>query len=163
MRTVNYLGLDYGTKRVGVSICHGDVGVALPMDAIVAAADGEKIEKICAVVAKNSISAIAIGYPINMDGSAGRKAAEVDEFIEKLERALPSGVRIFRSDERLTSEQADCAGRADGSRQSAAKKRKRRKSGATDSIAAAIILNDFLSETVRNGVAGCNCDTAGGG
>ncbi|MDR3144283.1 MAG: Holliday junction resolvase RuvX [Puniceicoccales bacterium] len=146
---MNYMGIDYGAKRVGVSICHGDVGIVLPMCAIVSDCDGEKIEKICEMVEKNCVNEIAVGYPLNMDGSVGKNASEVDNFIEKLARALPDDVKISRADERLTSDQATRDRRAIENGQSPAKKRKQRRSGAIDSAAAAIILNDFLNENVK--------------
>ncbi|MDR1433107.1 MAG: Holliday junction resolvase RuvX [Puniceicoccales bacterium] len=141
---MNYLGIDYGKKRMGLSICHSDVRIALPMDAIVSDSDAEKIEKICLAVEKNKIGEIAIGYPINMDGSMGSKAREVDAFIGKLSSKLPCDVKINRVDERLTSEQAGNEAKSSRGGQSPGKKRRQRRRGIIDSLAATIILRDFL-------------------
>jgi putative Holliday junction resolvase len=143
---MNYLGIDYGRKRVGVSICHDDVRIVLPMDAIISSDDGEKIEKICELVERNKIGEIVIGYPLNMNGTIGNMAKEVDSFIGRLVARLPSYTKITRTDERLTSEQATKDSRAFYCRQSAAKKQKHRRRGVIDSMAAAVILQDFLDK-----------------
>ncbi|MDR2776563.1 MAG: Holliday junction resolvase RuvX [Puniceicoccales bacterium] len=143
---VNYLGIDYGSRRVGISICHGEVKLVLPMKAIVSKCYDEKVEKIYATVEENNIDEIAIGYPINMDGTRSGKAKQVDRFIEVLSNRLPGGVRINLVDERLTSEQAIDEQKRFYTKQSASRTRKRRNRGIIDSQAAMIILEDFLRE-----------------
>ncbi|MDR0742063.1 MAG: Holliday junction resolvase RuvX [Puniceicoccales bacterium] len=143
---VNYLGIDYGSRRVGISICHGDVKLVLPMKAIVSECDDEKVEKICTMVEENNIDEIAIGYPINMDGTRSGKTKQVDRFIEILSNRLPSGIKINLVDERLTSEQAIDEQKRFYTKQSASKTRKRRNRGIIDSQSAMIILEDFLRE-----------------
>jgi putative Holliday junction resolvase len=136
---VNYLGIDYGRKRTGMSICHGNIGISLPIGAIISEDDGEKIAKICKIISRESVGEVVVGYPLRMDGSVGNKAKEVDDFIEKLSAFLPRGVKITRSDERLTSEQADSEATSIRGKQSPSKKKKWRKSGTTASNAAALI------------------------
>jgi putative Holliday junction resolvase len=116
------------------------------MDAIISENDGGKIDKILRIVEQNAIDGIAIGYPLNMDGTAGDMAKEVDKFVEKLASKLPSGVQIARMDERLTSEQAIGTSKLFHGRQSASRKKKERRRGSLDSQAAMIILQDFLAE-----------------
>jgi putative Holliday junction resolvase len=120
------------------------------MDAIVASDDGEKVEKICLLVHKNKIGEIVMGYPLNMDGTSGAKAKEVDNFIGKLSKKLSGDVKITVMDERLTSEQAMDLGKAFHPKQSPAKKRKHRRRGTTDSVAALVILQDFLQDFLRS-------------
>jgi putative Holliday junction resolvase len=143
---VNYLGIDYGRKRTGLSICHGEIGIVLPIDAIITEDDEKKIDKICEIIRENKITGIAIGYPLNMDGTVGNMAKQVDVFVEKLAIKLPGGVEITRMDERLTSEQASEELQLFHGRQSANRKRKQRRRGSTDSQAAMIILQDFIDK-----------------
>ncbi|MDR1457669.1 MAG: Holliday junction resolvase RuvX [Puniceicoccales bacterium] len=143
---VNYLGIDYGSRRVGISIYHWDVKLVLPMKAIVTECDDEKVEKICTMVKENSVDGIAIGYPMNMDGTRSDMAKQVDRFIEILSSKLPSNIKINLVDERLTSEQATNEQKLFYTKQSASKTRKRRNRGIIDSQAAMIILEDFLWE-----------------
>lgn len=147
---MNYLGVDFGTKRVGLSIYSDDVKVILPLPAILAVDEDKKLEKILQIVKSEKISVIAVGYPINMDGTIGEKAKEVEIFVEKLSRKLGNGIEIFKIDERLTSEEAIGYNNKFYGRRSPTKKVKRRKSGVVDSQSAMIILRDFL---IENGIA----------
>lgn len=147
---MNYLGIDFGTKRVGLSIYSDDVKIILPLPAILSVDDDKKFEEILHIVKLEKISIIAVGYPINMDGTIGEKAKAVEIFIEKLGRKLSNDIKIFKVDERLTSEEATGYDNKFYGRQSPTKKVKRRKSGVVDSQSAMIILRDFLFE---NGIA----------
>lgn len=147
---MNYLGVDFGTKRVGLSIYSDDVKVILPLPAILAVDEDKKLEKILQIVKSEKISVIVVGYPINMDGTIGDKAKEVEIFVGKLGRKLGDGIEIFKIDERLTSEEATGYDNKFYGRRSPTKKVKRRKSGVVDSQSAMIILRDFLFE---NGIA----------
>jgi putative Holliday junction resolvase len=143
---VNYLGIDLGQKRTGVSIFHGDVRIVLPMEAIVTTDDDVKIQKICEIVKRDRIDEIVIGYPLNADGSIGKKANEINNFAAKLSQQLPKGIKISFFDERFTSEQAAHSGTLAYGGQSPAKKQKQRKLGVVDSLSAAVILQEFLNE-----------------
>jgi len=143
---VNYLGVDFGTKRVGLSIYSDGVKVILPLPAILSVDDNKKFEEILQIVKSEKISVIAVGYPINMDGTIGEKAKEVEIFVGKLGRKLGDDIEIFKVDERLTSEEAIGYDNKFYGRRSPTKKVKRRKSGVVDSQSAMIILRDFLFE-----------------
>ena len=95
----------------------------------------ERLAHIEKQIKERKVEAIAIGYPLNMDGTVGFKAKEVDVFIEKLENRFH--LPVTRVDERLTSHlvEQDYKDR---------KKKIDPKSGAIDSSAACIILQDFL-------------------
>jgi putative Holliday junction resolvase len=145
-KSTNYLGVDHGSRRTGLSIFHGAVGIVLPMAAAVG--DGEAtVNKICDAVRQNDVSAVVVGYPLLVDGSVGSAAKEVDRFIEKLRRRLPSAVEIHRADERLTSEGAEHAIAAAHGHRSHARLKKMRSAGVIDSQAAVLILRDFLGST----------------
>lgn len=147
---MNYLGVDFGTKRVGLSIYSDGVKVILPLPAILSVDDNKKFEEILQIVKSEKISVIAVGYPINMDGTIGEKAKEVEIFVGKLGRKLGDDIEIFKIDERLTSEEAIGYDNKFYGRRSPTKKVKRRKSGVVDSQSAVIILRDFL---IENGIA----------
>ena len=130
------LGIDYGTKRVGLA--HGDdVGVATPLPALIDADESARWEKLGEVIAQRRITDLVLGYPYNMDGSAGFKAKEVDAFAAKLKARF--GLPVHLVDETLTSAEAES---------SIAKKDRRgvRGSGLVDSRAACLILQDFLDQ-----------------
>ncbi len=130
------LGIDYGTKRVGLA--HGDeVGVALPLPALIDPDEAARWQKLGELIRQRRITDLVVGYPYNMDGSVGFKAKEVDVFVGKLEKEF--GLPVHRVDETLTSYAAEST---------IAKKDRRdvRASGLVDSRAACLILQDFLDQ-----------------
>lgn len=138
------LGIDYGTKRVGLA--HGDdLGVATPLPALIDAEDAARWTKLAEVITQRRITDLVLGYPYNMDGSVGFKAKEVDAFAAKLN--LQFSLPVHRVDETLTSYAAEAT---------IAKKSRRavRDSGLIDSRAACLILQDFLDQRLPPQVLG---------
>ncbi len=132
------LGIDYGSRRIGLS--YGDaIGVATPLPALVQATPEQRWAGLAAVIRERRITDLVLGYPYNMDGTAGFKAKEVDAFAARLktEFALP----VHLVDERLTSYEAE-------STIGKAQRRQVRASGIVDSRAATLILQDFLDQRV---------------
>ena len=130
------LGIDYGTKRVGLA--HGDeIGVATPLPALVDADEAVRWRKLGELVKQRRITDLVLGYPYNMDGSVGFKAKEVDAFAARLKTEF--GLPVHLVDETLTSSEAES---------SIAKKDRRgvRDSGLIDSRAACLILQDYLDQ-----------------
>jgi putative Holliday junction resolvase len=130
------LGIDYGTKRVGLA--HGDdIGVATPLPALVDAEAPMRWKKLGEIIRQRRITDLVLGYPYNMDGSVGFKAKEVDAFGAELKKQF--GLPVHLVDETLTSYAAEST---------IAKKARRevRDSGLVDSRAACLILQDFLDQ-----------------
>ena len=129
------LGIDYGARRIGLS--YGDeLGVATPLPALTDADPAKRWAALLDVVAKRRITDLVIGYPLNMDETAGFKAKEVDAFAARLRAECKLPVHLV--DERLTSYEAE-------STIAKSKRRDVRASGIIDSRAATIILQDFLN------------------
>jgi putative Holliday junction resolvase len=129
------LGIDYGTRRIGLS--YGDeLGVATPLPALTDADAMKRWSALVELIAQRRITDLVVGYPLNMDGTAGFKAKEVDSFVARLRSELKLPVHLI--DERLTSYEAEST---------IAKSRRRevRASGIIDSRAATIILQDYLN------------------
>jgi putative Holliday junction resolvase len=131
----NYLGVDYGTKRIGLAWAD-DLGIALPIGAFPGVDDHYYLENLRKVVDQKKINEIIVGYPIHMDGTVGIRAKEVDIFIKVLEEEFK--IPIHRVDERLTSLAAEEA----MGKQSV--KKKKQNLGKIDASAAGIILRDFI-------------------
>jgi len=130
------LGIDYGAKRVGLSF-GDDIGVATPLPALLEAEPEKRWASLALLVKARRITDFVIGYPFNMDGSAGFKAKEVDVFAARLEKIF--GLPVHRVDERLTSYEAE-------ETIPKSKRRDVRASGLVDSRAATIILQDYLDD-----------------
>ena len=86
-------------------------------------------------IVQQNAQVLIVGYPINMDGTIGPKAKEVDLFIEELIKRF--NLPVERVDERLSSHTV-----LQGFKEE--KTKPRRKSGEIDSRAAALILQDFI-------------------
>lgn len=137
---MNYLGIDWGEKRIGLA--HADeVGIAVPLPAAVAASKKERLRHIERTIAERRIEEIVCGYPLNMNGSVGFKAKEVDVFIAEIEKRF--GLPVHRIDERLSSHSVEQGLKGQ-------KKKPDRRSGEIDSRSAALILQDFIEEQNLN-------------
>ena len=138
------LGIDYGTKRVGLA--QGDeIGVATPLPALIDADPAVRWVKLGELIKLRRITELVLGYPYNMDGSVGFKAKEVDAFAAKLKEQF--GLPVHLVDETLTSYAAEST---------IAKKSRRevRDSGLVDSRAACLILQDFLDQKIPPSLPG---------
>lgn len=141
---MNYLGIDYGEKRIGLSFAD-ELGIAIPIPAAIGRTLKDRLERIKEVVKTRNVDAIVIGYPYNMDGSIGFKIKEVDLFIEELKKIF--NLPIYTIDERLTSHQVETdmsSMRLSRKKESIKSKQKARKTGDIDSRSAALLLQDFL-------------------
>lgn len=147
--SMNFLGIDYGEKRWGLSYGDDSIGVAVPIAAAIDATVEERWNFLGNVVKERRIQHFVVGFPFNMDGSIGFKAKEVQAFIDELEKRF--SLPIEKVDERLTSHQVERQLQAMGGKRKNAKEQKAyRKSGDVDSRAASLILQDYFdSKTNR--------------
>lgn len=133
---MRFLGLDYGAKRIGLS-AGDELGVATPLPALIEPDEARRWARLGELIAQRQITALVVGYPFNMDGTAGFKAKEVDRFVAQLRERF--GLPVHLVDETLTSYAAEST---------IAKKDRRglRDSGLVDSRAATLILQDYLDQ-----------------
>ncbi len=135
------MALDYGRRRIGVALSDPTRTIATPKGVIERAKRGAKPtalpQALCALVAESEPSAILVGIPFAMDGSAGQMAEEVRAFARALEEA--TGVPTIEWDERLTTAQAEREVRS-----MELSKSKRREKGRVDEMAAALMLSAYL-------------------
>ena len=137
---MKYLGLDLGTKTLGIAISETGL-IASFYDSFRYDNEDELISKIEEIVKKEKIDVVVLGLPINMDGSLGFRAEETISFKDKLEGVLDKEIAL--QDERLSTKVAtDVLIEADMSR----KKRK----GVIDGVSAVVILQTYLDRKDRN-------------
>lgn len=129
------LGLDYGTKRVGVAVSDEMKMIAQPLEYIPAHPFGKLVLRLRTIITEKEVDQIVVGMPRNMNGSYGDAAQAVRSFVVALKEALV--IPITTWDERLTSSQANRF-LAEGK----VKPSKRREK--VDKTAAAIILQAYL-------------------
>jgi len=130
------LALDYGTKRIGVALSDELGWTAQPLETFERRTLDRDIEHIASLVGSHDVRQVVLGFPLQLDGREGPAVQAMGEFAERLERGLPVPVVLW--DERMTTKAAeDLLIAADVSR----KKRK----GAVDRVAAAILLQSYLA------------------
>ena len=95
------IGLDLGSKRIGVSICDEKQLIATPLKTINKNTLTELISELKVIINENNIKGIIIGNPLNMDGSSGRSAQSVKDTSQKIEENI--NIPICLWDERLST------------------------------------------------------------
>ena len=95
------IGLDLGSKRIGVSICDEKQLIATPYKTIHKSKNNKLIEELKNIIQKNDIKAIIIGYPLNMDGSSGSSAQSVNDVSKNIVKEIDVDVCLW--DERLST------------------------------------------------------------
>jgi len=95
------LGVDYGEVRIGIA-CSDDLGMfAHPLETV-QACEANPIARIAEIVAQRAIEIIVIGMPRSLDGSYGKAAQKVSDFVDKITSAMPT-IKVVTQDERLTT------------------------------------------------------------
>ena len=95
------IGLDLGSKRIGVSICDEKQLIATPLKTINRNTLNKLIAELKVIIDENNIKGIVIGNPLNMDGSSGRSAQSVKDTSQKIEENI--NIPICLWDERLST------------------------------------------------------------
>ena len=95
------LGLDLGSKRIGVSICDDKRKIATPFKTIHYSSTKILIEELTSIVHENQISGIIVGNPINMDGTYGSSAQSINDKSKIIKKALNIYTCLW--DERLST------------------------------------------------------------
>ena len=95
------IGLDLGSKRIGVSICDDKQLIATPLKTINRNSLKDLVDELKLIINENNIKGIIVGNPLNMDGSSGRSAQSVKDTTENIEKNL--NIPICLWDERLST------------------------------------------------------------
>ena len=99
------LGLDYGTKTVGVAVTDPLGMTVQPLETITRDSDSSTLRRIEEIIKELDVEQIVLGLPLNMDGTEGERAACSREFGDMLERR--TGLQVVMTDERLTTVEAE--------------------------------------------------------
>jgi putative Holliday junction resolvase len=129
------LGLDHGTRRVGVAVSDEMHLIAQPLEYIAPEPFADFLTRLKEILRDKEVGLIIVGMPRNMDGSYGPAALKVQEFAAALKDATPIPLKLW--DERLTTTQAQKFLIQGGVRRD---KRKEK----VDKTAAAILLQSYL-------------------
>jgi putative Holliday junction resolvase len=134
------LGVDLGGRRIGLAISDVEASFAFPLDPIESHGARRDVEALRALIVEREIGRVVVGLPLHLDGRAGAEADAARRFADDLSEA--AGVPVETLDERWTTIEAERALQAGGG--SREKRRRARKSGERDSMAASILLRTWL-------------------
>ena len=95
------IGLDLGSKRIGVAICDEKQLIATPFKTIKRSTVKEFIDELKLIIKENDIEGIIIGNPLNMDGSLGSSAQSVKDTSNNIENSINLPMCLW--DERLST------------------------------------------------------------
>ena len=95
------IGLDLGSKRIGVSICDEKQLIATPFKTIIRTSAKELINELKIIIEENNIKGIIIGNPLNMDGSSSSSTQSVKDTSDNIEKSIDVPICLW--DERLST------------------------------------------------------------
>jgi putative Holliday junction resolvase len=135
------LALDAGEKRIGVAVSDPLGIIAQGVTVITRKNPETDLKEIERIIGEYKAESVVVGMPINMDGTKGKSAEKVNEFVEILKGRL--SIPVYTYDERLSTKESEkFLISADVSR----KKRK----GVIDKMAAQLILESYLERLKHN-------------
>ena len=95
------IGLDLGSKRIGIGICDENLKIATPFKTVIKTNLDDFIKQLKEIIEENNIKGIIVGNPVNMDGSFGKSSQSVKDTVINLEKFIDIPITLW--DERLST------------------------------------------------------------
>ena len=95
------IGLDLGSKRIGIGICDENHKIATPFKTLIKTNLDDFIKQLKEIIEENNIKGIKVGNPVNMDGSFGKSSQSVKDTVINLEKFIDIPFTLW--DERLST------------------------------------------------------------
>ena len=140
MQRTRKMGVDYGDKRIGVALTDALCIISSPYEVFQNLSPEQSLQHLNELIKQFNVDEVAMGLPLNMDGSEGERAKLHREIGQKLSEL--SGVKVAFVDERLTSAEAEEI-------LIESKVRREKRKELIDKISAQIILQTYLNQTKR--------------
>jgi len=145
------LGLDLGSRRIGLALSDPDTGLALPCGILESRGRKRDLDTLCEMIRERDVERVVVGLPVHMNGQLGPEAKTAQDFARALSEA--AGVPVDMLDERWTSreverlgilearpERGGKPGRGSGKQRAPGKRKKQH----VDDLAATVILRTYL-------------------
>jgi putative Holliday junction resolvase len=144
---MKYLGIDYGTKKIGLAISDARGLIAFPK--IIIPSNNTSIDEIAKMINDEGIEKIVIGYSVGMDGSENSVQKKIDVFQRTL--AEKTGIIIDREKEWMSSVAArsHLYGKGNIANEQWSEKQNTKRREDVDAGAAAIILQRYLDKNLH--------------
>jgi putative Holliday junction resolvase len=134
------LAVDYGQRRTGLAVSDPLGIIASPLPPVVSESLEETVGEVVKKIRERDVRTVVVGMPYLPDGREGSAVQIVNIFLAALGAALPPGVALLTRDERHTTHEASALLRDGGYD-------RRRAKPLIDSVAAVVILREYLGET----------------
>jgi putative holliday junction resolvase len=148
------LAVDYGRARIGLALADSQTRMPQPLSTMERINRNEDMRRLREVVREHSVKQIVVGLPLRLDGTHGEMAEEVERFAHRVRKQI--GVSVELVDERLTSWEAErlmeeTQGRfiRDEKLAGGRKPKNARAKMTVDSVAAAVILKEYLDRQAQ--------------
>ncbi|HKW56662.1 MAG TPA: Holliday junction resolvase RuvX [Candidatus Acidoferrum sp.] len=145
------LALDYGRARIGVAIAEASGAEARPLATLERVNRNEDLRRLRQLAREFSVRLVVVGLPLRLDGTRGEMAEEAARFGRRIHKQL--GLPVELVDERLTSWEAERVLEEQRGRTMrgvhGSKRKKDREKPDVDSMAAALILREYLGRAPR--------------
>ena len=142
------LGVDYGRARIGLAIASQSARLAKPLATLERINRNEDMRRLRELVREHGVKQVVVGLPLLLDGTRGEMAEEAERFAQRVRKQI--GVPIEMQDERLTSWEAERLLEEEfGKKYRDETEKKKRTTDETitvDSVAATVILREFLAK-----------------
>ena len=138
------LGFDVGERRVGIAVTDA-LGMAQPLITMGRSNQKEELRNIARLARKHNVTAMVVGHPRNMDGTASAQTLKCEAYAAALHEHFAMPVHL--QDERLSSAEADAWLDARGYARGAERK------GLLDRVAAMVILQDWMDAQNQTNIA----------
>ena len=135
------VGIDFGTKRVGIAIADPLRLFSQPVGTY---SQNEAIDVLLRIHAETAIEKIVVGWPVEEDGTAGKATVRVQQYVNRLKKKFSAAVIILQ-DERYSTERAKELIKGGGNPSLRKTGRER-----IDTAAAGVILQEYLEENESN-------------
>jgi putative holliday junction resolvase len=129
---MRYLGIDYGTKRMGIAVSDEEGKIAFPLSRLSVVGFQLTVKRIQEIITKKSVEGIVVGVPVPFGGGESAQTREARAFGEKLQKALQLPIEF--ENELLTTKMAFKGGIAKNK---------------VDAASAAILLQSYLDKINR--------------
>lgn len=139
------LALDIGERRIGVAVSDETATIAQPLVVISREGVAKDVSRIAQLAQEHAASEVVVGLPYTLRGEQAQSAQKVHRFISHLRDVLDVPVALV--DERLSTVEAD-------RRMSEADVRRGERRQRVDAVAAALILERYLSQRSAKGANG---------
>ena len=142
------LAVDYGRARIGLAIATAEARLARPLATLERINRNEDMRRLRELAREHDAKKILVGLPLLLDGTRGEMAKEAERFAERARKQV--GLPVEMVDERLTSWEAERLLEEEFGKkyrdESQKKKKMDEEKPTVDSVAAAVILRDYLAK-----------------